>query len=214
MQPSRGARATRADSIRGDVLGSGGLSSVSRDSIRGEVLVCRRCGLVFMATVQEQRCPACEKDSVIQELRAELMRTQQQYDMLATEYQKTRVHVDLVMAMRDAMTLTDQADITFLKQVLYRWRDDRGVTIRVTHAPPKVTSKGAPVKGAQTLPNGFLALYRGNDDVEECKFSSPGGVALAGYFDEALRTHGHPHAMDTLLRAMNQHLSELSEERL
>ena len=174
---------------------------------RDLILRCARCSLTFVeqpGLVRE--CPACRQEQVIQDLRTEYMRLQQQYDMLSAEYERTRAHVDLVMAMREALALVDQDDLLFLKRVLYRWKDDRGVNLRVTHAPPPVGKDNKPVRGATAMPNGLLVLYRGDDDAESWKPSSPGGVALAGYFDEALRINGHPHAMDTLLRAMNQHL--------
>lgn len=189
------------------------LIPVSESEVRasgqlGSAMKCGRCALIFiLPRGTKSECPFCEQERLIQELRTELMRQQQQYDLLATDYERARVQVDLVMAMREALSLLSQDDLGFLKQVLYRWKDDRGVTVRVTHAPPVPGPGGHPLKGSSPMPNGLLALYRGNeDDIEQWKFASPGGVALAGYFDEALRINGHPHAMDMLLRAMNQHL--------
>lgn len=105
--------------------------------------------------------------------------------------------VDVQVAMRRALTVADTNDLAFLKSVLYRFRDDRtSIRLAVLRRPGKC----AKVSGFHALPK------TGEPEIHEC--TSVGGVALAGYFDEAARARGSADAMTTLIRALNQCLSE------
>lgn len=98
--------------------------------------------------------------------------------------------------MSAALELTDSTDLTFLKDVIYRYREDKSsVNLKITHGAGPKRGRRAPV-------NGFLALWRGGDEPEPHVCTSVGGVALASYYDEATRATGSAAALATLNRAM------------
>lgn len=158
---------------------------------------CSRCNIFYSfvppptATRIDPSCPLC-----IQEVKAEQMRLAMQNSINRVETLEGQIRqldsqVSFQRNFRDAVDLLDEDDRLFLKQVLYIWRRDKSVVMKVTHS-----EEGRPI--------GFLADYRhGEPEARTC--SSIGGSAIAAYYDEALRALGSAQAMSILLRA-TQHL--------
>lgn len=118
---------------------------------------------------------------------------------------RLQTHVDLVLAMREAMEVTDRGDRTFLKSVLYRFREDRsGVTMKVTHGMALTYGKAR--RRLKAPATGFLLMTRAAEpETHVC--TSPGGIAIAGYYDEALRISDSSSALGTLIKAVSQTLA-------
>lgn len=141
------------------------------------------------------KCPLCRARHELQEVKTGLLVMRNKLDRLTDQLAKLEPHVDLVVAMRMAMEVADSNDRTFLKSVLYRYRDDKStLSMKPIHTRPN-----QPV-------NGFLVTVR-HADSEAHICTSPGGVALAGYYDEAVRTGGVATAIAVLIKAVNQSLA-------
>lgn len=96
--------------------------------------------------------------------------------------------------MRDALDLINDDDRMFLKSVLYRWRKDKMIRLKVMHAEHEGERKAM----------GFIADTRvGEPEVYQC--TSIGGLAVAALYEESLHVVGNADAMRTLLKAA-QHL--------
>jgi len=164
----------------------------------GVLITCKTCQFTFRPSFGITDCPICERDVQIEGLRRDLYRAIHERDLVTDDAARMRRQLDLVVAMREAIDITGAEDMAYIKSVLYQWRDSKSVNLKVTHAPPPNRHSAAP-------PNGFLAIQR-NGDMHDHKCTSPGGIALAGYFEEASRTTGPVEAMKTLIKALNSHL--------
>ena len=142
-------------------------------------------------------CPVCYADREIEQMRDALIETKNKLSLLTEEANRMRVQVDIVAAMREAAAILDDADLAFLKAVLYEWRDTKGVGLKTTHGRKK--GRGQPPA------NGFIAMPRKGDPYgHSC--TSMGGLAIASYFDEATNTVGPAKAMEYLVKGMSDHL--------
>jgi hypothetical protein len=169
---------------------------------------CSFCQITYYVPLGlKAQCPLCEAERRVKELQAALMVLKNQLEQSENSAARLRTTVDITVAMRDALDITNAKDLTFLKSVLYRYRADRSaIGLRVTHGSAQGTGR------RQHAPaNGFLALPRGGEP-EAHLCSSAGGVAIAGYFEEAARTSGLPYAMTTIMRAVNPSLTGATPE--
>ena len=164
---------------------------------------CSVCQITYYVPIkQKAHCPLCDAARRVTELQAAMTVVRNQLALREAEFVRLQTTVDLTQAMRNALDIAGEDDLTFLKSVLYRFRDDKAsIGLRVTHGGrATVRATSAPV-------NGFLALPRGLEpEAHIC--TSIGGVAIAGYFDEAVRTAGTPFAMTVLIRALGLKLAE------
>lgn len=124
-----------------------------------------------------------------------------QLEMASDAAVSLRNVVDLDSAMRLAIDVVDPRDLTFLKALLYRYRDDpTSITLRVSHGQPRT-------RGEPPAAIGFIAQpRRGEPEAHIC--SSVGGVALAGYVDEITRSKSNAEALGALTKALNRCLAE------
>lgn len=171
--------------------------------IRGEVKYsCSECRIFYyMLDGQKARCPLCDQKQVTQQVRDALFQITNANHELQNEMERLKVQVDTLTAMKTSLDLISVEDLTFIKQVVYRWQADRGkVAIKPTHGVP--TGRG---KRRASKVDGFIALFRdGDPEVHQC--NSVGGLALAGYLEEAVALSGQVKAMEVLARAVLQHL--------
>jgi hypothetical protein len=167
---------------------------------------CSGCQITYYVPLgKKAQCPLCAAERRVEELQAALMVLKNQLEATENSASRLRSTVDITFAMREALDVTNDEDLTFLKSVLYRFRADKSsIGLRVTHG----SAGASPSNGRRQQvapPNGFLALPRGGEP-EAHLCSSVGGVAIAGYFEEAVRASGAPSAMVTIMRAVNQAL--------
>lgn len=169
--------------------------------IRGAVKYsCSECQIFYyMPEGAKPRCPLCEERRVTKQVRDALFQATNANHELQNELERLKVQVDTLTAMKTSLDLISVEDLTFIKSVVYRWQSNRGnVAMKPTHAVPKRGRKGAPL-------DGFVAIFRdGETEVHQC--NSVGGMALAGYLEEAVALGGSIKAMEVLARAVLQHL--------
>ena len=157
---------------------------------------CTRCMIIYSQVfgpndkVFRGDCPLCRQEIKTEQMRLALQNTASKVELLERQNRDLDSTVNLQRSFKDALDLIDIEDLVFLKTVLYQWRQDRSVTLKVIHTNQK--------------PTGFIADYR-HSDPEARQCTSIGGGAIAAYYEEALRTHGSAEAMKILLRAA-QHL--------
>lgn len=166
---------------------------------------CSKCDITYyVKSGPKPKCPVCEAQRRILELRNTMAAMRNQIEQLEGVNRRMAASLDLVTAMRDAVPLIGPDDLIFLKSVLYRYRAEASsIHLRITHGAAKRKSGRPPA-------NGFLAVLRGGDpEAHTC--TSIGGVAIAGYYEEALRASGVPTAMATIMRALNRTLSAAAE---
>lgn len=150
-------------------------------------------------------CPLCDADKRVHDLQRALADVTNRLEILHDENKRLRVQTDVVEAMREALDVTGPDDLLFLKEVLYQWKIDRSIALKVTHG--SLLRKRS---RAKLPPNGFIAMPRGADPRGHV-CNSLGGLAIAGYFEEALNTVGSAQAMILLVRAMAKHLPGATE---
>lgn len=138
-------------------------------------------------------CPLCEATRTIEQLRYSMQEMRNRIGLLEDENHKLKDQVDLIYAIRTAMDLLDASDTAFLKAVLYQWRDEKSLALKATH--------GGNSTRRDAVANGFIVIPRHQDPYgHTC--SSVGGMAIAEYFDEAMKTGGPHFAMGTLSRGL------------
>lgn len=168
-----------------------------QDSEVATKYTCAECLITYYAT--QAHCPLCDSNARLKHTQDALRQIQREIEFLTNANKNLAEAVDSTRAVRNALDLLDDPDRAFLKGVLYQWKADRGVNLRVTHT--SATTRKGRVKG--TKPNGFVAIFRGSDPVAHV-CSSMGGVAIAEYYEEALRTVGHEKALNMLLKGFNE----------
>jgi hypothetical protein len=142
------------------------------------------CGihdLVYMRV--RPGCPVCAIERQLEGVTKERDEAMGDLAELRGRLKRVQGTADLAISVEEATDLLDDRDRAFLKTVLYRWRDAKDIDLGVT---PDV--------------RGFTT----NDETHEC--SSVGGLAIAGFFSEAIMAYGRPVAMSLLQRGMGQHL--------
>lgn len=153
---------------------------------------CSRCAIQYEikrgATVD---CPLCAQEIKTEQMRRALKEATKKLELMEERLHRLESQNDLRSAIRKALDLVEAEDMAFLKGVLYRWRADKSINLKVT-------------RGRTNKANGFIAMSRhGKPEGHTC--SSIGGVAVAALYEEALRTVGTAEAMKMLLKAA-QHL--------
>src|SRR5690349_18273737 len=78
----------------------------------------------FIAGSARVECPVCQLEEVVRDLRPALQEANNKIEILEKEVDKYRARVDSAYAMASSIDLLDADDRTFLKAVLYRWRED------------------------------------------------------------------------------------------
>lgn len=148
-----------------------------------------------------EKCPVCDLERVLTETKRALLETSNELDMARNQLVRVQAQMDLVVAMRNALEITGEDDLVWLKTQLYQYKLDKSVVLKVTHGLPSGAKKRR-VSAREKLPaNGFIALPR-KGEPEGYACTSLGGLALADCFDEALSTAGSVHAMGMLLKAL------------
>ena len=152
---------------------------------------CSRCVIEYQSDRGTPKCPLCAMELTRDQLREALQAATNNIERLEHDLTASAQQLNIQAAIRAATDLLNDTDRAFLKTVLYQFRMDRSVALRVTH-----DTEGTPI--------GFLAEWRSRDP-EAITCSSIGGRALAGYFEEAQNSLGAAQAMQVMLRSC-QHL--------
>lgn len=163
---------------------------------------CSECEIFYyLREGNKAFCPLCEEKRATQQVRDALFQVTNANHELQNEMERLKVQVDTLTAMKTSLDLISLDDLTFIKSVVYRWQANRGnVAIKPTHGVP--SGRG---KRRSTKVDGFVAIFRDADaEVHQC--NSVGGLALAGYLEEAVALGGSVKAMEVLARAVLQHL--------
>jgi len=165
---------------------------------KSKKFACATCRISFETPEgQRAKCPLCESQKDRMQLLEALRELKDRLERTTNELARLRPLVDLVAAMHTALKVTGVDDLTFLKSVAYRYRQDGSVTLEVLNG----------VRGAtMSAPVGFLAKSKvGEAEIYQC--TSVGGLTLAHYVAEAMRSVGPQTAMQHLVRAMSDHLT-------
>ena len=158
---------------------------------------CSRCMIMYSyvagpnARKIDPSCPLCTMEIKTEQMRLAMQNAIAKTEMLEKQNRELDGQVNISRNFKDALDLIGSDDRQFLKAVLYQWRIDKSVVLKVTHSQ-------------EGRPSGFIAEYR-HRDPEGHTCSSIGGSAIAAYYEEALRTLGSAKAMQILLSAA-QHL--------
>lgn len=145
-------------------------------------------------------CPLCDSERAGRQLQEAVKELNNKLRMAVETIQKLQVQVDIVAAIREAVQLLDDEDLSFLKSVLYMHRDQKSVALKVTHGARMKQRKGEYVP-----PNGFIVMPRSGDPYGHL-CTSVGGLAIAEYFEEATNTVGPAQAMAFLVKGMAHQL--------
>jgi hypothetical protein len=150
---------------------------------------CSRCVIQYDSVEAKPRCPLCVQEIKTEQMREALKVATNKLEQMEKQLKDLDARQNLQSAFHAALDICNDKDLVFLKSVLYRWRADRSITMKTMGVPK---------------PRGFIAEpRRGEPESHVC--SSIGGLAVAAYYQEALRTVGSAQAMAILLRAA-QHL--------
>lgn len=158
---------------------------------------CSTHAITYHTTDRKPLCPMCDLENHTVDVQESLKKLANQVELLHAENKRLRTQVDLVDAMREAIDIIGRDDLMFLKTVLYQWKIDRSIALKVTHGASRQSRKRAP--------NGFIAMPRDGDPLGYA-CTSLGGLAMAEYLEEAINTVGSAQAMVLLVRAMARHL--------
>ena len=155
-----------------------------------------------------EKCPVCDLERQLQETKRALLEATNQLATMQNQFNRTQQQLDLVTAMRSALDIIDEHDLVWLKAVLYQYKLDKSVTLRVSHGKP---AGAKALKSKKRLPpNGFMSIPRvGDPDALSC--TSLGGLALAEYYEEAMNSSGSAQAMSMMMRAFWKELPGASE---
>lgn len=168
-----------------------------QDSPVATKFMCAQCQISYYAPMSG--CPLCDSIKRLKQTQEALAQTARELEAQTNMNRRLAEQIDGAFAIRGAVELLDDHDRAFLKTVLYQWKIDRAVNLRVTHGKP--TGKG---KRKRPRPNGFVAVFRGQDEPIAHMCTSMGGLAIADYFEEGLNEKGHPGAMAVLLKGLNE----------
>lgn len=151
-----------------------------------------KCSL-HAATYQGLLCPACEAERESRSLRSALREVNNKLALAHEELLKLRVETSTLHAIRAAIPLLDDSDTEFFKVMLYAWRDEKSLTLKITRG----ARKGKVVPPA----NGFVVMPR-KGDPHGHRCTSVGGLAIAEYFGEAISASGPANAMVQLTKGL------------
>ncbi len=162
---------------------------------------CDKCQITYaVPTGDLAKCPACSLERVVDEQKVEILQLRNELKMATDRLVRAEREVNLQSAMRAAIELCDENDYAWLKTQMYQYKIDKSVILKPTHG------RIAGQKSGQRMEvNGFMAVPRkGDPEAHGC--TSMGGLAIAGYFDEAVASVGGAAAMATMLRAWYKYL--------
>ena len=157
---------------------------------------CAKCNITYAEGDENpDGCPLCvaireqRKASIaLTDLRNTVAGLKRQLNGLSTQ-------VDLVVAIRQASSVMDANDLAWFKGALYIYRANKSTSITV---------KGV-ARGQRRVPVEAIFVQRGVNN-DHHRLTSPGGVAVAAYYDEATRELGVQSAMHYLIRGMSHEL--------
>lgn len=165
----------------------------SRLNVRPSQFECGICSITYKAL--NPGCPLCEATRELRTMREALTMAKNMADAATTTANRAQRDADLMHCIKEAGTMLNDDDRSFLKVVLYQWRDKKSV------GALKVTRSKDPTDETKMSANGFLVVPRdGEPYAHTC--SSIGGMAIASHFDEAVRALGQSDAMSMLSRGL------------
>lgn len=164
-----------------------------QDSSVATKYTCASCLITYYAP--KAHCPLCDANERLKYTQQALLEAQRELEFLTNVNNRMAEQLDPTIAIKNALELLNDLDRAFLKTVLYQWKTDRNVNLRVTHTSARPVGK----RRSPTRPNGFVSVSRGSEPVAHV-CSSMGGIAIAEYYEEALRTVGHERALNMLLK--------------
>lgn len=168
--------------------------SAKQDSDLAVKYVCATCAISYYAV--KPKCPLCDLEARCGKLQDALGQLSRELAAAVEMNKRLSEQLEGSIAIRGALELLDDNDTAFLKTVLYQWKIDRTVTLRVTHGGSSTRKK---IRG-RARPNGFMAIYRNTAEPVAHLCTSMGGLAIAEYFEEGLDEKGHPGAMNMLVK--------------
>lgn len=158
---------------------------------------CSRCSIYYSqvfgpkATIFGGNCPLCKAEADRELMRTSMVNLTAKVELLEKQNGQLDGQVNIQRNFKDALEIIGDDDRTFLKSILYQWRANKSVTMKVTH-----NTDGRAV--------GLLADHRyGDPEAHTC--TSIGGMAVVAYYEQAMREMGSAKAMQLLLRSA-QHL--------
>lgn len=161
---------------------------------------CSACDITYRIRLgQKAHCPLCEMIEINDQLRDKIFELTNAQNMVLNDLDRAKSEIDNLHAMKSALDTISTDDLVWVKAALYRWQSDRQrVTIRPLHGEKKGKRRGrAPVTGfilfARDVPGGHA---------EERICDSIGGIALAGYLEEATALVGQVKAVECMARAV------------
>lgn len=156
---------------------------------------CSRCQIDYhMREGLKAQCPLCEERDKAIALQTQLDTLANQMRLLEQDHARIRVQVSLLDGMREALSVTSELDMMYIKAFIYEWRANRAtVSIRPNDRR-----------------QGFYVHRRGQSD-EYYQCNSVGGVMLSTCLHEAVRLGGYTKATELLVRALSGRLTEAPE---
>lgn len=165
----------------------------------GKKYSCSTHGVTYLSFTPAPLCPVCDAEEQLRITQEAMQKIRNEVKLLHEQNKRLRAQTDVTEAIREALGIIGQEDLLWLKEVLYQWKIDRSVSLKVTHG------KVAPGRSSRKAPNGFIAMYRGRDP-EGYLCKSVGGLAVAEYLEEGINTVGSAQAMILLVRAFAKEL--------
>ena len=145
-------------------------------------------------------CPMCELEHKMDDLKVMAIEANGQIKALQEENDRLRVQVEIGAAIKSAISLLGDDDYSWLKVQMYQYKIDKSVQLKAVH-----TGGAATGRGEKPQATGFMAIPRAGNP-EAYMATSIGGVAMAGYLDEALTCYGPAQGMGIMLKAWWQAL--------
>lgn len=162
---------------------------------------CSSCGIRYSVPKGEKaHCPLCAEMRLVKDLRYALSEAIGKTASLTDTVNQLSAEVNRISAIRLALDVTNAGDRTFLKSVLYRYREDPLITLQSTYSSfgDKNSKRDRFIVESRRT--------RGAHESHTC--TSPGGIAIVNYYLEATREGGAKGAMKILMRALGQELAE------
>ena len=180
---------------------------VTRDEDQiSSMYMCSRCAIRYeVPRGDKAKCPLCEAVKRLEAVETRAADLVEENRNLKQKLNSLASLTDHVVAIREAMLLVEGEDLVFLKQFMYLYRDDRSYTLSALVNTPRLNARG---NRAKNQVRNELILTRGGRDPQRHVFTSIGGVAIVGYFDEMTREVGEKQAMAYLLRSLSLYLSK------
>lgn len=169
---------------------------------------CTQCQISYYEPGRRPVCPLCDAYRQLDDMRKALRETQRRMEALYNVNERLKAQTDISYSIREATDLLDDHDLLFFKTVLYQWKLDRSVSLKITHSAPLPIPAERRIK--EPKPNGFLVMPRGEEPYAHA-CTSMGGLAIAEYYEEALHTVGAAAAISLLLKGFAKLLPGVTE---